>query len=151
MAATDVDALYEKIMSLNELVWEGRADRPAVDLWLEGFRGECTSEYDERKHALYLLSKFLYFGQTQVRQLLRSMFQDLIRHHLSAEVREGLTDKNDFAAVHQGFLEEMDRTRFVGPREASRKWTVFTLPISAGERNTSRRLCKSVGPFHRSV
>lgn len=34
MAATDVDALYEKIMSLNELVWEGRADRPAVDLWL---------------------------------------------------------------------------------------------------------------------
>ena len=114
MAATDVDALYEKIMSLNELVWEGRADRPAVDLWLEGFRGECTSEYDERKHALYLLSKFLYFGQTQVRQLLRSMFQDLIRHHLSAEVREGLTDKNDFAAVHQGFLEEMDRTRFVG-------------------------------------
>ncbi len=114
MTTTDVDALYEKIMSLNELVWESRADRPAVDLWLEGFRGDCTSECNERKHALYLLSKFLYFGQTQVRQLLRSMFQDLIRHPLSVEVRDRLTDRNDFAALHQGFLAEIQQTRFLG-------------------------------------
>ena len=114
MAATDLDALYEKIMSLNELVWKSRADRPAVDLWLENFTGDCTSKWNERKHALYLLSKFLYFGQTQVRQLLRAMFQDLIRQPLSVEVREGLSDKGDFSAVHQGFLDEIRRTRFLG-------------------------------------
>ena len=114
MAATDVDALYGKIMSLNELVWESRADRPAVELWLESFRGDCTSKCNERKHALYLLSKFLYFGQIQVRQLLRSMFQDLIRHPLSVEVRDGLANKDDFSAVHQGFVDEMQRTRFLG-------------------------------------
>ena len=114
MAATNVDALYEKIMSLNELIWESRADRPAVDLWLENFVGDCTSQCSERKHALYLLSKFLYFGQTQVRQLLRAMFQDLIRQPLSLEIREGLSDKDDFSAMHQGFLDEINRTRFLG-------------------------------------
>ena len=114
MAAADVDALYEKIMGLNELVWESRADRPAVDLWLENFTGDRTSIDNERKHALYLLSKFLYFGQIQVRQLLMAMFQDLIRHPLSVEVREGLSDKGDFSAVHQGFLDEISRTRFLG-------------------------------------
>ena len=114
MAATDVGVLYEKIMSLNELVWEGRADRPTVDLWLNSFGGDCTSKCIEQKHALYLLSKFLYFGEIQVRQLLRSMFQDLIRHPLSVEVREGLPGKDDFSAIHQGFLNEMQRTRFLG-------------------------------------
>ncbi len=114
MARVSMDALYEKVKGLNELLWEYRATRPAVNQWLNNFAGDCMSAAIERKHALYLLSKFLYFGQNEVRQLLRAMFQDLIRHPLSVKVRAQLTDKDDFEAIHHGFLDEIDRTCFLG-------------------------------------
>ena len=90
MPTDEIEALFGKIKTLNEHLWEGRATRPAVDTWLANFTGSCAPIDDERKHALFLLSKFLYFGQAEIRQLLRAMFQDLIRHPLSVQVRNGL-------------------------------------------------------------
>ena len=108
------DDLYEKVKRLSELLWEGRATRPTVQQWLANFKGDCMCAGSEQKHALYLLSKFLYFGLNEVRELLRAMFQDLVRHPLSVGVRAGLTNKEDFYAIHQGFLNEVRGTRFLG-------------------------------------
>ena len=114
MPPDNTDALYAKVKGLNELLWENRATRPAVDQWLANFTGDCMPRETERKHALYLLSKFLYFGQNEVRELLRAMFQDLFRQPLSVKVRAGLTDRDDFDAIHRGFLDEVSGTRFLG-------------------------------------
>ena len=114
MPLTTADALYAKIKSLNELLWEDRVTGPTLDAWLENFSGACLPEDTERRHALYLVSKFLYFGQAQVAELLRAMFRDLIRNPLSVEVRATLPDPDDFDAVHAGLLVELDRTRFLG-------------------------------------
>ena len=112
MSAYNSDALYKKLKSLNELLWEGRANRPVLDQWLDNFTGGCASPEIERQHALYLLSKFLYLGRKEIRELLRSMFRDLVRHPLSVEARTRLTDKNDFPGIHQEFVKELNRTRF---------------------------------------
>ena len=114
MPTENDDNLHGKVKDLNEYVWENRAKRPAVNLWLDNFTGEYMCETIERNQALYLLSKFLYFGQNEVRQLLRSMFKDLIRHHLSVKIRSSLPQKNDFEAIHDAFLDEIDQTRFLG-------------------------------------
>lgn len=114
MPLDSVDRIYAKVKSLNELIWEGRADRAAVDQWLNNFTGSVTDIHIERKHALYLLSKFLFFGLTEVQQLLRSMFQDLIRQELSAEIRSGLADMSDFGSVRREYKEAIRRMRFVG-------------------------------------
>ena len=114
MQLETTEALYEKIKDLNELIWENRATRPSVNRWLDNFSGDCVSKQAERVHALYLLSKFLYLGQVEVREMLRAMFQDLIRHPLSVKARAALTDKNDFDNVFQGFLDELSSTRFLG-------------------------------------
>ena len=108
----DMEPLYAKIKTLNEFLWEGRTPRAAVDEWLDNFRGRRASESVERAHALYLLSKFLYFGEREVRALLRAMFQDMVRNPLTEEARKRVADCNDFDAVHQAFVEELDRTRF---------------------------------------
>ena len=113
MLLEDTDALYEKIKSLNELLWEHRVTRPAVDRWLGNFTGECKDKQDEHNHALYLLSKFMYFGHVQVRELLRAMFQDIVRHRLSVEVRASLPDKNNFDKIHERVSAELDGTRFL--------------------------------------
>ena len=119
MLLDNTEALYEKIKILNEQLWESRANGPAVDRWLSNFTGQCKPKDMERRHALYLLSKFLYFGDIQVRQLLRAMFSDLVRHRLSVLVRGTLRDDGDFEGVHRGFLEELGKTRFLGLGDAS--------------------------------
>ena len=108
----DTEPLYAKIKTLNEFLWEGRTPRAAVDEWLSNFRGRRASESLEQAHALYLLSKFLYFGEKEVRALLRAMFQDLVRSPLTVAARKRATKCNDFDAIHQAFIEELDRTRF---------------------------------------
>ena len=65
-------------------------------------------------HALYLLSKFLFIGHDEVRQLLRSMFQDLVRHPLTVSVRMNIADKQNFEAIHDGLEDEISKTRFLG-------------------------------------
>ena len=114
MPSDNTEVLYQKIKNLNELLWEQRVTRPAVDRWLDNFTGQCMAEEIERQHALYLLSKFLYFGDTQVRELLRAMFRDLVRHPLSVKVRAASSDKEDFKKIHEGFQKELDNTRFLG-------------------------------------
>ena len=114
MSQHDSQALYRKIKELNELLWENRVTRPAVDKWLANFSGASHSLESERANALYLLSRFLYFGRPEVRELLRAMFQDLIRHRLTVEIRSHLPDKDDFTAIHNEFRAELDRTRFLG-------------------------------------
>ena len=109
-----VEQLYDKIKRLNELLWEWRATRPDVDEWLANFRGSYAAEDTERLQALYLLSKFLFLGHAEVRELLRSMFQDLVRHPLTVGVRMKLADKQDFDAIHDGLEDEISKTRFLG-------------------------------------
>ena len=117
----DTEPLYAKIKTLNEFLWEGRTPRAAIDEWLNNFRGELAGEPLERAHALYLLSKFLYFGEREVRALLRAMFQDLVRNPLTVEARKSVANGNNFNEVHQAFVKELDRTRFAalgGPSES---------------------------------
>ena len=111
----DVESrLLEKVKVLNQLLWEDRATRPAVEQWLENFSGAYASSDTERRHALYLLSKFLYFGSTELRELLKAMFRDLIRQPLTAQARKSLVDQNDLAKAHEAFLRELAGTRFLG-------------------------------------
>ena len=114
MSRADSDSLFVKIKNLNELLWEGRVTRPELDQWLENFSGDCMPEELERVHALFLLTKFLYFGQKEVYELLRAMFRDLFRHRLSVMVRQSLVNKDDFDMMHIKFEDELRKTRFLG-------------------------------------
>ena len=60
---------FDKIKTLNERVWESKADRPAIDAWLDNFPDDWNTNPSERLHALYLLSHFMYFGDAEVRVL----------------------------------------------------------------------------------
>ena len=82
-----------------------RTPRSAVMEWLDNFHGRRASKTVEQAHALYLLTKFLYFGDREVRALLRAMFQDLVRNPLTVKVRMTLDNCNDFTAIHEAFIE----------------------------------------------
>ena len=114
MMPIDTTPLMRKIRGLNDLLWENHATSPDVEQWLANFQGRSASRELEQSHALYLLSNFMYLGHAQVRHLLRAMFLDLVRNHLTVKVRSKLSDKDDFGGIHEEFLQELNVTRFLG-------------------------------------
>jgi hypothetical protein len=117
-----VDELQAKIKTLHDTTWNRHGDWPQVLTWLTQFRSDADVAKDEQIQALYLLSNFLYFGDSEIRALLRSLFRDVFRPVLAQTVRS-----NHGGTRGQGLLaplieEEIAQTRFVAlgnPSESS--------------------------------
>lgn len=114
------DKLQEKIKVLHDSIWERRADWPHVSKWLDQFTDSASKE-DDRLQALFLLSNFMYFGTNEIRALLKSLYRDVFRPSVIAELR---TKHPSLFPVDCArlFLQELKNTRFVSlgnPSESS--------------------------------
>ncbi len=103
------DRLISKIKVLNETIWEQRAGRQQVEEWLSNF-----GPGEERLHALWLLSQFMYFGSREMRELLRALFRDLVKYPIVASIRQARSNTRDHVALGEAFSEELQHTRFLG-------------------------------------
>ena len=109
MTENEKNTLYNKIDTLNQILWDNRALRPTIDEWLNNFE-----EGEEREEALYLLSKCMYFGHSNIRALLRSLYKDKYRSAVIQEIRaeNGGTLDEDF--IEAEFRRRLMNTRFLG-------------------------------------
>lgn len=103
--------LKYKIRILNERIWENRIKDPIIEDWLENFD---KSNNEERIQALYLLSNFMYFGSTQMRELLKCVYRDLFKYPLVEKIRKENNDTTDIDFINKKFLELENKTRFLG-------------------------------------
>ena len=110
---TDREVLLQKVMVLNEQLWEGRVNRRRLDLWLHNFIGQTTDEDTERHYALLLLSNVMYFGERELRELLRVLFRDHYRYRVIQKIRRRLNGTTDIGAIHQEYDSVLTRTRFL--------------------------------------
>jgi hypothetical protein len=92
----------------------GRATEPAISDWLDNFSASGTSDPDERTHALFLLSNFMYFGSRQIRELLRALYRDLYRYPIVEKIRRANHDTLDLTIIDPLFRAECEATRFLG-------------------------------------
>lgn len=106
--------LLAKIKVLRSVAWEGLADESTINSWLENFN---TPE--DRRHALYLLSKFVYFGGIQVRAMLKSLYRDKYKIPLISRIRLDSGNSTDLAYIGTRYFDELKETRFVGLGDAS--------------------------------
>ena len=114
------DELRAKIKVLQESIWERRADWPLVSRWISQFEDEDTT-HEDRTHALYLLSNFMYFGTNEIRALLKSLYRDVFRSSVIAELRQSNPSISMVEAQDAAELE-LRKTRFVSlgnPSESS--------------------------------
>jgi hypothetical protein len=113
------DQLLEIIKTLNSTVWENRVPRPRIESWLNGFSGGD----DEQLNALFLLSQMIYFGDNEIRQALRSIYRDLFRYPIVANLRRSNANTMDTALLDRLFLLELNATRFLGMGNPSESGT----------------------------
>jgi hypothetical protein len=107
------ERLIRKLKILNETVWDGRANRGRIDEWLDNFELDSSSQ-TERLHALFLLRHFMYFGESQIRTLLRALYRDLYKYPIVEQIRRNNNDTKDPLFILREFDSALKQTRFVG-------------------------------------
>jgi hypothetical protein len=108
------DVLLKKIKQLTETAWYGKILEPDVRQWLEQFEASANVDDDEQLQALFLLSNFVYFGQREIRELLRSLYRDLYKTPALHSIRRAHGDTKDIGLLNREFDVHLQKTRFLG-------------------------------------
>lgn len=112
------DCLDEKIKILHETAWRDKwqSQGDQYHLWLENFKEE------EKIFAMFLLSKFMYFDNETIRELMRRVYEDLYRRPIIYQIRKGRGNTTDKSIIEGEFKKNLNRTRFLSignPSESS--------------------------------
>ncbi len=109
-----IPSLMAKIKTLNETIWERRATDPAITEWLDNFAPSSDTGPDKRAHALFLLSNFMYFGDREIRGLLKALYRDLYRYPIIEDIRRANNDTLNPLLIGPLFTAQLQATRFLG-------------------------------------
>jgi hypothetical protein len=106
--------LQGKFKSLDRRLWERKTNWSLVEKWYTQFRTHVNVEDDEQIQMLFLASHFMYFGQSEVRALLKSLFRDLYQYKIIENIRRRNNDTVDRSVIAAEYEKALSRTRFVG-------------------------------------
>lgn len=110
-------------MNLTNSIWENRIKEPQIQEWLSNFDTSPNTLVNEQLHALYLLSQFMYFGDLQMRELLKALYRDLYKYPIVERIRKDNGNTTDSHFISDAFDEELDKTRFLGVGNPSESGT----------------------------
>lgn len=111
------DKLKTKIHAYYQTIWKEKwiDGIDQAEEWLDNFtQAEFEELEKERINMLYLLSKFMYFGNVELRQLLISLYRDLFKYPIISAIRSGHRDTTNIDFINEEFKKELDATRFLG-------------------------------------
>ena len=103
----EIEYLHEKIKDLNGVLWEGRLSHVKLEEWISNFETE-----EEKDAALYLLSKFVFFNEKNIRMLLVALYRDLYKYPIIEKIRKDNGHTLDEAFIKAEFKKERDKTLF---------------------------------------
>ena len=113
------DVLDRKIKVLHDTAWRDRwaKDSDQYSKWLGNFQ-----EGEEQLNAMFLLSKFMYFDNEAIRELMVRIYEDMYKRPIVYDIRNrhgGTTEKD---IIEKEFKTVLVKTRFLSlgnPSESS--------------------------------
>jgi hypothetical protein len=108
------EKLKKKIEVLSDQAWARRVLWPDVEDWLSNFDGRFYPVEVERVHALFLLAQVMYFDLELMREMLKSVYENLYRQPIISKIRRAHNDTLDSDFIEAKFDEELSATRFIG-------------------------------------
>jgi hypothetical protein len=136
---TEQERCLDRIRVLNRSVWEDRVNQRMIDLWLANFTGQVGSIHLEHLHALHLLSNFMFFGQREIRELLKVMYRDHIRYPLLQGIRNAAVRTASIEELKRSYDKKLLNCRFLGVGNPSDSGS-FLLYYFRQENKLSRKL-----------
>lgn len=110
----DIEKYFDKLQILNQSVWDSVCNKPQINKWLEQFKGNVVSAEEEKKYMIYALSKFMYFSQRMVREMLISLYRDFIRAPIIQDIRRNNGNTTNIEELSKLYSEDLNTTRFIG-------------------------------------
>lgn len=110
----DTSKIEAKIQSLSSHAWDSEVAWPRIQAWLNNFDGACLSSEEEKAHALYSLTKYMYFSKRLVREMLKSLYRDHFESPVKQRIRRNFKGTLDFGLIDFLFQQELNATRFIG-------------------------------------
>jgi hypothetical protein len=109
------DKLLNKIYAYYQTIWRDKW-REEIDVdWLNNYNPDDDElKYREKVNMLFLLSKFMYFGNTELRELLMSLYRDLYKYPIISAIRKANDDTTDLDFINAEFTKELKATKFLG-------------------------------------
>lgn len=111
--------LEAKIKTLNETVWDSKVGGVMLEEWLNNFSGDFLDADTEKLHALFLLSNVTYYGDREIRGLLKALFRDRFRYPIIRRLRMENAHTRNTDLLERLFGQELRQTRFVPLGDAS--------------------------------
>ena len=75
--------LIAEITLTNELVWDNRINQYLIDDWLSNFQGDVFDDVEyEKSLALWLLTNFVFYNESEVNHLCKTVYTDFIHKQL---------------------------------------------------------------------
>ncbi|UDU21090.1 hypothetical protein [Sinorhizobium meliloti] len=109
-----LDSLQIKLKQLTETIWREKISGADIKRWSEQFSSSITVHDNEQLQALFLLSNFIYFGQVEIRELLKSLYRDLYRTPAIHSIRRLNGDTAEWSLLQPAFETYRQKTRFLG-------------------------------------
>ncbi len=107
-------AIESKLRTLVDHAWEQEVRWPHIEAWAKNFSGDILGADDEQLHALFALSRFLYFGKRMLREMLKSLYRDHFESPMIQRIRRNYGETKDVALVRSIYKQELGATRFLG-------------------------------------
>lgn len=109
------DILEKKVRIFTETIWKDKIEDGLLGKWLENFNhADLDIRNQERLNALYLLSKFLYYGNKETREMLRCIYRDKFQYKVIQKIRKENTGTSDLILINNHFEKSLSKTRFLG-------------------------------------
>ncbi len=109
-----LDTLQLKLKQLTETAWREKISGADIKRWSAQFSESATVHDNEQLQALFLLSNFIYFGQVEIRELLKSLYRDLYRTPAIHSIRRLNGDTVSWSVLEPAFKIYRQKTRFLG-------------------------------------
>lgn len=106
---TLAESLERKVIAYYTDIWRDLR-HSEYQKWLDNFHDSDK----ERLNALFLLSKFVYFGNIEIKEMLKAVYRDLYKYPIVEKIRQDGNDTMDSHYIKKHFVAHREGTRFLG-------------------------------------
>lgn len=109
-----LEAYKNQLMKLSSHAWDYDKKWPEIEQWLSNFTGRCFPKEEEYLLALHLLTHFIYFGNSTIREMLKACYEEQFIIPLKQEIRKANGDTTDINLINSLLIQEINKTLFIG-------------------------------------
>jgi hypothetical protein len=113
----------KKLLALTNNAWNRKIDWPGVESWLDNFNSSEQLAECEKLQMLHLLSQFMYFGEREIKELLRCIYRDKYKYNIVKKIRKANKNTLNRSVIDCMFNRELLKTRFLGVGNPSESGT----------------------------